>query len=112
MREKTENVGPSELDTDRKGLIGNSDAVQLRNFITCNIRSASHANRWKTFRDPTLVQVTLENKINKAIKETMVLQYHLAKREQKLDAIEKLFMQQNILGSLTKTGLQTFPLFD
>ena len=93
------------------GLIGNSDAVQLRNFITSNIRSALHANRWKTFRDPTLVQVTLENKINKAIKETMVLQYHLAKREQKLDAFEKLFMQQDILGSLTKTGLRTFPLF-
>ena len=56
--------------------------------------------------------MTLENKINKAIKETMVLQYHLAKREQKIDAFEKLFMQKNILGSLTETGLQTLPLFD
>ena len=94
------------------GLLENSDATQLRNFITCNIKSALHANRWKIFRDTTQVQVTLENKINKAIKETMVLQYHLAKREQKIDAFEKLFMQKNILGSLTKTGLQTFPLFD
>ena len=94
------------------GLIKNSDAAQLRNFITYNIRSALHANGWKTFRDMIQVQVTLENKINKTIKETMVLQYHLARREQKLDAFEKLFMQQNILGSLTETELQTFPLFD
>ena len=56
--------------------------------------------------------MTLENKINEAIKETMVLQYHLAKREQKLDAFEKLLMQKSILGSLTETGLQTFPLSD
>ena len=41
------------------------------------------------------VQVTLDNKINKAIKETMVLQYHL---ERKIDAFEKLFMQKNIIG--------------
>ena len=56
--------------------------------------------------------MTLENKINKAIKETIELQYHLAKRKQKLDldTFEKLFMWQNILGSLTETGLQTFPL--
>ena len=94
------------------GLIENSNAAQLRNFITCNIRSAFHANRWKIFRDTTQVQVTLENKINKAIKKTIVLQYHLAKREQKLDAIENLFMQKNILGSLTETGLQTFPLIN
>ena len=66
----------------------------------------------ETFRDTTQVQVTLENKINRAIKETVVLQYHLAKREQKLDAFEKLFMQQNIPGSLTETGLQTFLFFD
>ena len=58
------------------------------------------------------VQVTLENKINKAIKETMVLQYLLAKRKQKIDTFEKLFMQKNILRSLTETGLETFPLFD
>ena len=58
------------------------------------------------------VQVTLENKINKAIKQRMVLQYLLAKRKQKIDAFEKLFMQKNILGSLTETGLETFPLFD
>ena len=77
---------PQSLTLTQKvyGLIGNSDAAQLRNFITCNIRSALHANRWKTFRDTTQVQVTLENKINKAIKEAVVLQYHLAKREQKL----------------------------
>ena len=102
---------PQSLTLTEKvyGLIGNSDAAQLKNFITCNIRSALLANRWKTFRDTTQVQVTLENKINKAIKETVVLQ---AKREQKLDAFEKLFMQQNILGSLTETGLQTFPLVD
>ena len=61
------------------GLIENSDVAQLRNFITCNIKSALHANRWKIFRDTNQVQVTLENKINKAIKETMVLQYHLTK---------------------------------
>ena len=66
----------------------------------------------ETFRDTTQVQMTLKNKINKAIKETIVLQYHLSKREQKLDASEKLFMQQNVPGSLTETGLQTFPLFD
>ena len=93
-------------------LIENSDAAQPRNFITCNIKSALHANRWKIFRDTIQVQVTLENKINKAIKETMVVQYHLAKRGQKIDAFEKLFMQKNILGSLTETGLQTFRLFD
>ena len=77
---------PQSLTLTQKvyGLIGNSDAAQLRNFITCNIRSVLHANRWKTFRDTTQVQVTVENKINKAIKETVVLQYHLAKREQKL----------------------------
>ena len=94
------------------GLIENSDAAQLRNFITCNIKSALHANRWKILRDTTQVQVILENKINKGIKKTMVLQYHLAKREQNLDAFEKPFMQKNILGSLTETGLQTFPLLD
>ena len=88
------------------GLIENSDAAQSRNFITCNIRSALHANRWKIFRDTTQVQVTMENKINKAIKETMVLQYHLTKREQKLGAFEKLFMQKNILGSLTRNRKQ------
>ena len=82
------------------GVIENSDVAKLRNFITCNIRSALHANRWKTFRDTTQIQVTLENKINKAINETVVLQYHLPK------------MQQNILGSLTETELQTFPLYD
>ena len=94
------------------GLIEKSDAAQLRNFITCNIRSALNADRWKTFRDTTQVQVTLENRVNKAVKEIMVLQYHFAKREKKLDAFEKLFMQQNILGWLTETGLQTFPLFN
>ena len=105
---------PQSLTLTEKvyGLIENSDATQLRNFTTCNIRSALHAIRWKTFRDTAQVQVTLENKINKAIKETMVLQCHLAKREQKLDAFEKLFIQQNLPGSLTETGLQTFPLFD
>ena len=58
------------------------------------------------------VQVTLKNKIKKATNETIVLQYHWAKREQKLDAFEKLFIQQDILRSLTETGLQLFPLFD
>ena len=98
-------LAPRSLTLTEKvyGLIENSDAAQLRNFITCNIRSALHANGWKTFRDTTQVQVTLENKINKTVKETMVLRYRLAKREQKLDAFEKLFMQQNILGSLTAT---------
>ena len=92
--------------------IENSDAAQLRNFFTYSMRSALHVNRWKTFKDTTRVQVTLENKINKAIKETMVLQYHLAKREQKLEAFEEFFIHQNILGSLTEAGLQTFPLLD
>ena len=46
------------------------------------------------------------------IRQIIVLQYHFTKRGQKLDAFEKRFMQQNILGSLTETGLQTFPLFD
>ena len=35
------------------GLTENSDAAQIRNFITCNMRSALHANRWKIFRDTT-----------------------------------------------------------
>ena len=35
------------------GLIENSDVAQLRNFITCNIKSALHTNRWKIFRDTT-----------------------------------------------------------
>ena len=105
---------PRSLTQTKKayGLIETSDAAQLRDFITCNIKSALHANRWKIFRDTTQVQVTLKNKINKATKETMVLQYHLAKREQKINAFEEHFMQKNILGSLTETGLQTFPLFD
>ena len=36
-------------------LIENSDAAQLRNFITCNIKSTLHPNRWKIFRDTTQV---------------------------------------------------------
>ena len=35
------------------GLIENSDVAQLRNFISCGIKSALHANRWKIFRDTT-----------------------------------------------------------
>ena len=93
---------PQSLTMTEKvyGVIENSDVAQLRKFITYNIRSALHANRWKTFRDTTQIQVTLKNKINKGINETVVLQYHLPK------------MQQIILGSLTETELQTFPLYD
>ena len=37
---------PQSLTQTEKayGLIENSDAAQLRNFITCNIKSALHAN--------------------------------------------------------------------
>ena len=46
---------PQSLTLTEKGfgLIGNSDVAQLRNFITCNIGSALHADRWKTFRGTT-----------------------------------------------------------
>ena len=106
---------PQSLTLTEKvyGLSEKSDAAQLRNFIACNIRSALHANRWKTFRDTSQVQVTLENKINKAIKETIYgVAIPFGQKRTKARCFEKLFMQQNILGSLTETGLQTFPLFD